>query len=110
MCSVIVCETLTNKKQCIATLFFINISLAANTAKVNVETANLREESNSESKILIQLSLNQEVEVVEKNGKYYLTLENYNTLHGIEIPELLARMIVIECDGGKKEIDMWENN
>ena len=51
-----------------------------------------------------------EVEVVEKNGKYYLTLENYDTLHGIEIPELLARMIVIECDGGKKEIDMWENN
>ena len=46
----------------------------------------------------------------EKNGKYYLTLENYDTLHGIEIPELLARMIVIECDGGKKEIDMWENN
>ena len=51
-----------------------------------------------------------EVEVVEKNGKYYLTLENYDTLHGIEIPELLARMIVIECDGGKKEINMWENN
>lgn len=54
----------------IATLFFINISLAANTAKVNVETANLREESNSESKILIQLSLNQEVEVVEKGDEW----------------------------------------
>ncbi len=54
----------------IATLFFINISLAANTAKVNVETANLRETADSESKILVQLSLNQEVEVVEKGNEW----------------------------------------
>lgn len=54
----------------IATLFFINISLAANTAKVNVETANLRETADSESKILVQLSLNQEVEVVEKGDEW----------------------------------------
>lgn len=54
----------------IATLFFINISLAANTAKVNVETANLREIANSESKILEQLSLNQEVEVIEKGNEW----------------------------------------
>ncbi|MGN1297406.1 MAG: SH3 domain-containing protein [Clostridia bacterium] len=54
----------------IATLFFINISLAANTAKVNVETANLRETANSESKILEQLSLNQEVEVIEKGNEW----------------------------------------
>ena len=54
----------------IATLFFINISLAANTAKVNVETANLREEANSDSKILEQLSLNQEVEILEKGDEW----------------------------------------
>lgn len=54
----------------IATLFFINISLAANTAKVNVETANLRETADSESKILEQLSLNQEVEVIEKGNEW----------------------------------------
>lgn len=54
----------------ITTLFFINISLAANTVKVNVETANLREEANSDSKILEQLSLNKEVEVLEKGDEW----------------------------------------
>ncbi len=49
-----------------------------------------------------------EVEIVEKDGKYYLTLENYDTLYGVEIPEVLARMIAIEFDGGKQKIDMWE--
>ncbi len=55
----------------IAILFFINISLAANTAKVNVETANLRESADSNSKILEQLSLNEEVEILEKTGDWY---------------------------------------
>ena len=55
----------------IAVLFFINISFAANTAKVNVETANLRETADSNSKILEQLSLDQEVEIIEKSGDWY---------------------------------------
>ena len=55
----------------ISILFFINISLAANTAKVNVETANLRETADSNSKILEQLSLNEEVEILEKTGDWY---------------------------------------
>lgn len=55
----------------IAVLFFINISFAANTAKVSVETANLRETADSNSKILEQLSLNQEVEIIEKSGDWY---------------------------------------
>ena len=55
----------------IAVLFFINSSFAANTAKVNVETANLRETADSNSKILEQLSLNQEVEVIEQSGDWY---------------------------------------
>lgn len=50
-----------------------------------------------------------EVDIVEKDGKYYLTLENYNTLYGVEISELLARMIAIEFDGGKEKINMWED-
>ena len=54
----------------IAVLFFINISLAANTAKINVETANLREKADSNSKILEQLSLNEEVEILEKDGDW----------------------------------------
>ena len=55
----------------IVSLFFINMSLAANTAKVNVETANLREEANEKSKILELLSLNEEVEILEKDGDWY---------------------------------------
>ena len=39
----------------IMTLFFINSSFAANTARINVETANLRETANTDSRILKQL-------------------------------------------------------
>ena len=55
----------------IISLFFINMSLAANTAKINVETANLRETADENSKILEQLSMNESVEVVEKEGDWY---------------------------------------
>ncbi len=56
---------------CIISLFFINMSLAANTAKISVETANLRQEPNEDSKILELLSLNDEVEVLEKQENWY---------------------------------------
>ena len=55
----------------IMTLFFINMSFAANTAKVSVETANLRETADSEGKILDQLSMNEEVEILEKTENWY---------------------------------------
>lgn len=55
----------------IISLFFINMSLAANNAKIIVETANLRESADENSKILEQLSINQEVEVLEKSGDWY---------------------------------------
>lgn len=55
----------------IISLFFINMSLAANTGKIAVETANLRETADENSKILELLSINQEVEIVEKIGNWY---------------------------------------
>ena len=55
----------------ITTMFFINTSFAANIAKVNVETANLRETADKEAKVLKQLSMNAEVEVIEKTGDWY---------------------------------------
>lgn len=55
----------------IIALFFINSSFAANTAKVNVETANLRQTADANSKILKQISINEEVEVLEKSGDWY---------------------------------------
>ena len=57
-------------------MFFINMSFAANNAKINVETANLRETADAEGKILEQLSLNDEVELVEKSGEWYKVKAN----------------------------------
>ena len=51
-----------------------------------------------------------EVEIVEKDGKYYLTLENYDTLYGVEISAILANMMLIEFKEAKEEIDMWEED
>lgn len=55
----------------IVALFFINISFAANTAKIKVETANLRETADTNSKILELLSQNQEVTILEQEGEWY---------------------------------------
>ena len=51
-----------------------------------------------------------EVEIVEKDGKYYLTLENYDTLYWVEISAILANMMIIEFKEAKEEIDMWEED
>ena len=55
----------------IISLLFINMSLAASTGKVNVETANLRETADENSKILEQYSIGKEVEIIEKIGNWY---------------------------------------
>lgn len=55
----------------VISLFFINMSLAANTGTVNVETANLRDTTEENSKILEQLSLNEKVEILENSGNWY---------------------------------------
>ena len=52
-------------------LFFINTSLAANTAKVTVDTANLRETTQTDSKILDLINKGESVEVLETKGKWY---------------------------------------
>ena len=52
-------------------LFFMNTSLAANTAKVTVDTANLRETTSSDSKILDLVNKGESVEVLETKGEWY---------------------------------------
>ena len=52
-------------------MLFINISLAANTGVINAQTVNVRETADAESKILKQLPINQEVEVLETEGDWY---------------------------------------
>lgn len=55
----------------VTAVFFINKSFAVNNAKVNVETANLRETADSNAKILEQLSLNDSIEILEKKDGWY---------------------------------------
>ena len=55
----------------IISLFFINMSLAANTGKIKVETANIRETADENAKILEQLSMDETIEVIEKTGNWY---------------------------------------
>lgn len=55
----------------ITSLFFINSSLAATKGTVTVETAKLREEPNLDCKVLELISVNEEVDVIEKMGEWY---------------------------------------
>ena len=72
----------------LASLLFINISLAANTGIVNVDVANLRETADAESTILEQISLNQEVEILGEEGDWYQI--KYNQITGYVNKELVT--------------------
>ena len=54
-----------------ASLLFINISFAANTGKVIVETAKLREQANTDSKVLDLVSQGDEVEILNEEDQWY---------------------------------------
>ena len=54
----------------IASLLFINISFAANTGKVMVETAKLREQADTDSKVLELASQGEEVEILNEEDIY----------------------------------------
>ena len=72
----------------LASLLFINISLAANTGTINVDVANLRETADAESTILEQITLNQEVEIVGEEGDWYQI--TYNHITGYVKKELVT--------------------
>lgn len=71
----------------IVSLVYFNPSFAANTAKVNVETANLRKEADANSAILEQVSKDQEVEILEKLDGWYKV--KYKNLQGYLRQDLL---------------------
>ena len=57
---------------CIFNLFFINNnSLAITKGKISVETAKLRKEANVDCEVIELISLNEEVEILEKTGEWY---------------------------------------
>ena len=72
----------------LASLLFINISLAANTGTINVQVANLRKTADAESTILEQITLNQEVEIVGEEGDWYQI--TYNNITGYVSKELVT--------------------
>lgn len=55
----------------LASMFFINICFATSTGKITTETARLREEANTDSKVLELLSLGEEVEILEELEDWY---------------------------------------
>ena len=55
----------------LASLLFINISFAANTGKVLVETAKLREQANTDSRVLELASQGEEVEILNEEDQWY---------------------------------------
>ena len=65
---------------CLASMFFINISFATNTGKISTETARLREQPQTDSKILELVSLGEEVEILEEADGWYKV--KYNNITG----------------------------
>lgn len=55
----------------IISLVFFNKSFAANTAKVTVDTANIRKSADVNSTLVEQVNKDQEVEILEKTGDWY---------------------------------------
>ena len=87
---------------CLSSMFFINVSLATSTAKISVETARLREEPNTSSKILELASQGESVEILENNGEWCKV--QYNKITGYLKTELL------EIKNSNSENNNIENN
>ena len=87
---------------CLASMFFINICFAANTGKISVETARLREQPNSDSKVLELASLNEDVEILEEQDGWYKV--KYKNITGY------LRKDLIEVQGEVTETAATETN
>ena len=86
----------------ISIMFFTNVIFAANTAKISVETANLRETADENSRILVQLSLNDKVEVLQKTGSWY-EVKTENNVTGY------LREDLVEVSGDVEETENTSN-
>lgn len=56
---------------CLASMFFINICFAADTGKITTETARLREQPQTDAKVLELASFGEEVEILEEVDGWY---------------------------------------
>ena len=78
---------------CLASMFFINICFAANTGKITTETARLREQPQTDAKVLELASLGDEVEIIEEVDGWYKV--KYKNITGY------VRTDLIEVDSKK---------
>lgn len=82
-------------------------STAANTAKIKVETANLRSSASSNATILELLSMDESVEVLEKDGDWYKvkykSIEGYLRSDLIDVKEEVATTKQDENKSEEKE-------
>lgn len=65
---------------CLASMFFINICFAADTGKITTETARLREQPQTDAKVLELASLGEEVKILEEVNGWYKV--KYNNITG----------------------------
>lgn len=65
---------------CLASMFFINICFATDTGKITTETARLREQPQTDAKVLELVSLGEEVEILEEVDGWYKV--KYNNITG----------------------------
>ena len=56
---------------CLASMFFINICFAADTGKITTETARLREQPQTDAKVIELASLGEKVEILEEIDGWY---------------------------------------
>lgn len=80
---------------CLASMFFINICFAANTGKITTETARLREQPQTDAKVLELASLGDEVEIIEEVDGWYKV--KYKNITGY------LRKDLIEVDSKKED-------
>ncbi len=79
---------------CLGSMFFINICFAANTGKITTETARLREQPQTDAKVLELASLGDEVEIIEEVDGWYKV--KYKNITGY------VRTDLIEVDSKKE--------
>ena len=71
----------------ILSFVFFGKSFAADTAKVSVDTANIRQSADVNSTIIEQANLGEEVQIIEKTGDWYKV--KYNNVEGYLRADLL---------------------
>ena len=82
----------------------ISNSIYATTGTTNAETTRLREEANSDSRTLTLISINEEIEIIAREGEWYKV--KYNDIEGYIFAELLDVTGEVEENSAASE----ENN